>query len=209
MKIEVFRERRRTISLKILNSENAVLKAPKRLGEKEINKFLESKKAWIDKSVKRLKETEMFESQFDLKNFVYLGGKRICEKKDVIVGFEKLDERKRLKETTKFYRSFFPKLESFATKISEKTRIPFKKIKMTSSIRVWGSFNSNSEMKLNFKLVILPEELVQYVIVHELCHFIQMNHSAKFWREVEKFCPDYKQKRKSLNQYGFLLKTKL
>ena len=209
MNIEILRERRRTIFFKILNSESAVLKVPKRLSQKEITEFLDSKKNWLEKSVKKMKSNEDFSKQFDFQRFLYLGGKRVYKKTDVISGFDAFDERKKMRQTKKFYQSFFSRLESYAKNISQKLEIPFKNIKQISSVRVWGSFDSNKQMKLNFKLVILPERLVEYVIIHELCHSKQMNHSTKFWKLVEKFCPDYKERKKELNQFGFLLKTEL
>lgn len=209
MNIEILRERRRTIFLKILNSENAILKVPKGLSQKEITEFLDSKKNWLEKSVKKMKSNEDFSKQFDFQRFLYLGGKRVYKKTDVISGFDAFDERRKMRQTKKFYQSFFSRLENYARSISQKIEISFNDIKQISSVRVWGSFDSNKQMKLNFKLVILPERLVEYVIIHELCHSKQMNHSTKFWRLVEKFCPDYKERKKELNQFGFLLKTEL
>ena len=209
MNIEILRERRRTIFFKILNSESAVLKVPKRLSQKEISEFLDSKKNWLEKSVKKMKLNEDFSKQFDFQKFLYLGGKRVYNKTDIVPGFDAFEERKKMRQTKKFYQSFFPRLENYARSISQKTGISFNDIKQISSVRVWGSFDSNKQMKLNFKLVILPERLVEYVIIHELCHSKQMNHSTKFWKLVEKFCPDYKERKKELNQFGFLLKTEL
>lgn len=209
MKIEILREGRRTISLKILDTENVILKVPKRLSENEIKEFLESKKNWIEKAVNKIKSNEDFARQFNFERFFYLGGKRICEKKELISGFETFDEKKKKRETKKFYQSFFERLENYAKNISKKIGIPYTNTKQISSVRVWGSFDSNKQMKLNLKLVILPERLVEYVIIHELCHSKQMNHSTKFWKLVENFCPDYRKRRKELNQFGFLLKTDL
>lgn len=209
MNIEILRERRRTIFFKILNSESAVLKVPKRLSQKEISEFLDSKKNWLEKSVKKMKSNEDFSKQFDFQRFLYLGGKSVYKKTDIVPGFDAFDERKKMRQTKKFYQSFFSRLENYAKNISQKLEIPFKNIKQISSVRVWGSFDSNKQMKLNFKLVILPERLVEYVIIHELCHSKQMNHSTKFWKLVEKFCPDYRERKKELNQFGFLLKTEL
>ncbi len=62
----------------------------------------------------------------------------------------------------------------------------------------WGSCSSKGNLNFNCQLMRLPEELRDYVIIHELCHRKEMNHSAKFWSEVEKYCPDYKALRKKL-----------
>ena len=62
-------------------------------------------------------------------------------------------------------------------------------------------------MKLNWKLLILPRNLAEYVVCHELCHSLHMNHQPKFWKAVEKICPDFKTRKKELSKYGFLLKN--
>lgn len=63
----------------------------------------------------------------------------------------------------------------------------------------WGSCSSRGgAISLNAMLLLLPDEIVEYVLIHELCHLRQMNHSERFWKEVEKYCPDYLERRKKL-----------
>ena len=62
----------------------------------------------------------------------------------------------------------------------------------------WGSCSAKGNLNFNCMLATLPPELVDYVVVHELCHLKQMNHSPAFWNEVSKILPDYKQLRKQL-----------
>jgi len=66
----------------------------------------------------------------------------------------------------------------------------------------WGSCSSKGNLNFNCLLMAMPEEIRDYVVVHELCHRLQMNHSDKFWAEVEKIIPDYKAKRKWLRGNG-------
>lgn len=65
----------------------------------------------------------------------------------------------------------------------------------------WGSCNSQKQITLNYYLMQLPWEQIDYVLVHELAHTEQLNHSPKFWQTVEKALPNYKQRRKVLNEY--------
>lgn len=65
----------------------------------------------------------------------------------------------------------------------------------------WGSCSSKGNLNFNYQLYYLPEELLDYVVIHELAHRRHMNHSADFWAEVEKYCPDYKVQRKRLKEY--------
>lgn len=64
----------------------------------------------------------------------------------------------------------------------------------------WGSCSLSGNLSFNYKIVFLPERIADYLIVHELCHLGQMNHSKKFWLLVEKMLPDYKELRKSLKR---------
>lgn len=66
----------------------------------------------------------------------------------------------------------------------------------------WGSCSSKGNLNFNCLLMAMPEEIRDYVVVHELCHRKQMNHSDKFWAEVEKILPDYKERRKWLRDNG-------
>ncbi len=207
MKIAVVKERRKTISLKIEDSQSAVLKVPKQISQKEIDKFLESKRKWIEKSVLKMMENEKFASSFDLKENLYIDGKLYASVNSVVIGFDKLTENGKKNAVRKFYKSNFHIIEKMAAECSEKFGLTYDKILPTTSVKVWGSYSSKRVMKLNWKLVVVPRELMYYVICHELSHSKHFNHSPKFWREVENMCPNYKILRKMLNEYGFLLKS--
>ena len=62
----------------------------------------------------------------------------------------------------------------------------------------WGSCSSKGNLSFNYTLLQFREEVIDYVIIHELCHLKEMNHSKRFWKLVGKLCPDYKNLRKEL-----------
>jgi len=66
----------------------------------------------------------------------------------------------------------------------------------------WGSCGIHDDINLNWLLILAPVEVFEYVVVHELCHIAQRNHSAAFWSLVARHCPDYKQQRLWLKQHG-------
>ena len=66
----------------------------------------------------------------------------------------------------------------------------------------WGSCSAKGNLNFNWKLVLMPEEILDYVVVHELAHRLQMNHSTEFWDEVEKILPDYRNRRQWLKENG-------
>lgn len=207
MKIVVVKERRKTISLKIENSESAVLKVPASLSQKEIDKFVEGKRKWIEKNVSKMRANEEFASSFDLKHNLYIDGKMYASANSVVIGFDKLTENGKKNAVRRFYKSNFYIIEQMAAECSERFGLSYDKIMPTTSVKVWGSYSSKRVMKLNWKLVVVPKELAFYVICHELSHSKHFNHSPKFWKEVELMCPNYKILRKKLNEYGFLLKS--
>ena len=77
-----------------------------------------------------------------------------------------------------------------------------KQIKLSSARTQWGSCTSRGVVRLNWQLVKMPLHLIDYVVVHELAHLREMNHSAAFWRVVESACPDYAHCRAELRRYG-------
>ena len=78
------------------------------------------------------------------------------------------------------------------------------KIAISHPKSIWGSCNAKKEIRLNAKLVMLPKDLMEYVIVHELCHISEMNHSEKFWSNVGNFC-NVKNCRSALKEYNYLI----
>jgi len=86
-------------------------------------------------------------------------------------------------------------------KLEEFNRIygfEYNKITIRNSRSRWGSCSAKKNINFNYKIVFLPEELLNYIIVHELCHLGQMNHSKSFWDLVKKTIPDYREMRKKM-----------
>jgi predicted metal-dependent hydrolase len=75
-------------------------------------------------------------------------------------------------------------------------------IKLTSARTQWGNCSARGVVRLNWQLVKMPLHLIDYVVVHELAHLVEMNHSPAFWRVVESACPEYKQCRADLRGFG-------
>ncbi len=73
----------------------------------------------------------------------------------------------------------------------------------------WGSCSSKGNLNFNCLLALCPEEVVDYIVIHELCHRKELNHSGAFWALVEQFCPDYQVQKQWLNQNGPALMARL
>jgi predicted metal-dependent hydrolase len=107
------------------------------------------------------------------------------------------------KAVAQWYRSealrvFTECIEHFAPLLQVTPR----EIKLSSARTQWGSCTIRGVVRLNWQLVKMPLHLIDYVVVHELAHLHEMNHSPAFWRVVESACPDYQQCRKELRGYG-------
>lgn len=106
---------------------------------------------------------------------------------------------KKISEYKKLAREIIPpRVEEFAQKYG----FTYTSIRITSAQSRWGSCTSKKTLNFTYRLALAPQEVIDYVIVHELCHLRQMNHSSKFWAEVAAIMPDYKNQEKWLKQNG-------
>jgi hypothetical protein len=87
-------------------------------------------------------------------------------------------------------------------KLADKYNFKVNNISVRNQKTRWGSCSARGNLSFNFNLVQYKKEIIDYVIVHELCHLKEMNHSIKFWLLVEKICPDYKAFRKELKKHS-------
>ena len=81
-------------------------------------------------------------------------------------------------------------------------RLSYQNIEIKNQLTLWGSCNRKHNLKFDWKLAMLPMEIIEYIIVHELTHLKVMNHSGKFWNEMEKVMPEYKECRTWLEKHG-------
>ena len=82
--------------------------------------------------------------------------------------------------------------QNYVDVISKQLDLNIKAIKISNSFNYWGSCNSTGIIHLNWRLIFAPTKILKYIIVHELCHLKEFNHTKNFWLLVKRFCPDYK-----------------
>ena len=168
---EIIRSRRKTIAIQIRPDCRIVVRAPLRLAKRDIIKFVVDKRDWVEKHLTEMK-------------------RRLKEQPET-----KTLSREEIEELAgKALRYIPPRVREYAEKIG----VSYGRVTIRNQKTRWGSCSSKGNLNFNCQLMRLPEELVDYVIIHELCHRKEMNHSADFWAEVEKYCPDHKALRKRL-----------
>lgn len=93
-------------------------------------------------------------------------------------------------------------LVSYLDVLSHELQLPYDKVSIRGQKTRWGSCSSRKSISLNYRLLFLKPEMVRYLLIHELCHTVQMNHSPHYWQLVAEKMPDYAQYDKSLRKAG-------
>lgn len=170
----IVRSNRKTISVEIKNS-GIYVRAPLRMSDKEIGRFLEGKKAWIDKHVHKMAERDKKAKELPPITHDELCALKEQAMKDIPV-----------------------RVAHYAAIIGVK----YGRITIRNQRTRWGSCSSKGNLNFNCLLMLLPDDVIDSIVVHELCHIKHMNHSPKFYAEVEKVFPDYRRCHKWLKENG-------
>ena len=83
--------------------------------------------------------------------------------------------------------------------------ITYRDLRISGAKSKWGSCSETGMITLSWRLMMCPPESIEYVLIHELCHRLHMDHSKAFWAEVERYMPDYKKHKKWLDDHGYLM----
>lgn len=213
----VERSKRKTLSLTVLKNGNVIVKAPISMCDETINRFVEEKQNWIREKLATVKETQhKFEDVIGLKKCLIYGNKYLLVKSDVKQiqtsnNFElfvpnKLEGERLEKNLAAWYKKLAKNVLSERLKfIEERINLKSTSFKIGDSRGRWGSCNSYGNIIINYRVVMLPPKIIDYVLVHELCHLVELNHSKRFWENVAKFLPNFELQRKAIKEYGFLL----
>ncbi|MBK6288711.1 MAG: M48 family metallopeptidase [Gammaproteobacteria bacterium] len=91
-------------------------------------------------------------------------------------------------------------LPAWLEEVSAATGLPFSSVVIRAQRSRWGSCSAKGDISLNYQLLFLPRELARHVLLHELCHTVELNHSARFWRTVHRFEPELERMRKDMRR---------
>tara|TARA_B100000029_G_C17411505_1_gene900914 strand:- start:275 stop:991 length:717 start_codon:yes stop_codon:yes gene_type:complete len=218
IKIIRSKKRWRTINIKIKN-ETVEICCPFFTSTRKINLLIEEKFSWIQKKLSENRNLNKKKNKLRLLKKIFFKGKSISVKmkldnfdrvllqeKSLLVTLknDSCDYKKKLiekwmKNESTIYLNC--RLKSLALKHS----IKYKSLEIKKYRSRWGSCSSSSDIKLNWKLIMLPLKVIDYVIVHELAHVIEPNHSKSFWSLVHKMYPKYKKSDLWLKKNGSLV----
>lgn len=172
--INLIWSKRKTISIQVDRRCKVTVRVPEYVSKEEALKFVRSKEKWILRHVEAMEEKNR-ESQAEK-----------LSQKEIRVLHEEAEE-------------MFPKLVQFYASI---VGVDYNRVTIRMQKTRWGSCSAKGNLNFNCLLMLAPEKIREYVVVHELCHRKHMDHSTAFWSEVERVLPDYRKNRKWLKENG-------
>lgn len=170
------RSGRKTIAIQVKPDGQVIVRSPYSVSKKRVEHFLMEKSEWIKAQQEKLREVQ--ENQYMITDEMRQRGIHMA--------------KKLIPERVDYYAGIMGVSYGRITIREQKTR--------------WGSCSSRGNLNFNWKLVLMPEGALDYVVVHELAHRSEMNHSKAFWKIVEQILPDYRERKALLARAEHLYK---
>lgn len=167
MDVRIIRSNRKTMAIQVNSDLTVTIRAPLSTSPKEIEQILQEKISWIQKSMHKLKEKKALYDAEEVEPLSYAEIQTLAKK-----ALEYIPDR--------------------VAYFSKQVGVDYGRITIRNQKTRWGSCSSAGNLNFNCLLMLAPPEVIDYVVVHELCHRKEMNHSKAFWNEVAKILPDYK-----------------
>ena len=181
LQLNIIHSSRKSIALE-LKPGVLTVRAPKGMSRREINAFIESKRSWIEKHLSKMQERQ--KALEEVEPFTMAEIHDLADKALVVI-----PER----------------VKKYAPIVG----VTYGRITIRNQRSRWGSCSSKGNLNFNCLLMLFPDEVIDYVVVHELCHRKHMNHSAAFYAEVERVFPEYRKCQKWLKENGGLYLSRL
>lgn len=213
MEIKVIRSKRHSISIKINENGEVLVRCPLKYPKEELLKIINSKRQWIEKCVNVVASKKMQNSDYYSFNKILLNGMSYDIKKSgklLVIGENVIkirgnDVRKTLILWLKKQAQalLFKRLDLISNIIGKN----YAQATLMTARKKWGSCDNRKNIRLNYRLVMLDNKYIDYVCLHELTHTKYMNHSKLFWNEVAKFMPNWKQIKNDISNFNFILEV--
>lgn len=220
----IVRSKRKTVAISVSEEKGIVVKLPDFFPMRELDKMILQKADWIAEKYEEAAVKQKVKPVHEFcsgEEFYYRGKalilnlivnadrKRIMVRKqagkllvvspaadrevirDAIIKWYREQARELLTDKVSYYRQFINK--------------PIGEIRIKEQKSRWGSCSARGNLNFNWKIIMAPDEIIDYLVVHELCHLLHMNHSKEFWQSVGSILPDYKSRKSWLKENGVLL----
>lgn len=206
---KIVRSRRRSLALIVTPQAELVVRAPLIMPRIVINNFIRRKINWIKRKIEaaQLQNQGFKPKQFvNGEDFLYLGKTyrlKIVESKNIAISDFLEFPRKFLTQPKENLTEWY-KLEAkerfleSAERYAQIMGLKYSKLKVSSAQKRWGSCTASNTLNLSWRLILAPQEIIDYVVVHELAHIQEKNHSCRFWNKVAAILPDYRLRKKWL-----------
>lgn len=213
---KIVRSKRRTLALIVTRDAQLVVRAPFAVREDTIRNFVRKKSSWIKNKkelVRKQNEKFMPKKFVNGEGFLYLGRSyrfKVIDSKNIILT-DFLEFPRSLLPQAKMHLIDWYKVQALK-KISERNQwhakvigIKSPPVKITNAQKRWGSCGSKDMLNFSWRLIMAPLRVVDYVVIHELMHLEEKNHSGTFWRKVSLLIPGYESCKYWLKENGHLL----
>ena len=215
-------KRKRTISLQVKDNK-LIIKAPKTVSRKNLDEVIQKKQKWIkQRAILDFEEQNLRNRKFiDNEKFYFRGNEYHLS---LILGSEedvkivdglllvtyKDDRPINSKNVKSLIEDFYLRessqiLNTRTYEFAKKMKVQPTGITVKNYVSKWGSCTAKNKISYNWRIIMAPDCIVDYLIIHELCHIIEHNHSKNFWHHVGTHCEDFKKKRKWLRENGHML----
>jgi predicted metal-dependent hydrolase len=210
----LIRSKRKTIAIYVRNGEVEV-RAPLKTSKNEIDKFVNSKQEWITKVLAQSNKNAEQRQNFNLDyndTLTYRGRQYpIVSRNGNHIGFDEENgqffippdlDSKQIKSTcVRIYKMLAKRdLTEKAIKLADRVGVVPTAVKVNSAKTLWGSCSAKRSINFSWRLIMADDDVIDYVVVHELVHIVEMSHSKRFWMLVERVYPDYRKRKLRLKE---------
>ena len=214
--------RKRTIALQVKNNK-LIIKTPRNVSKKTLVDLIKKKQHWIkQRAIMNFEEQNLKNREFiDNDKFYFrgdeyhlsliLGRKEAVKIEGGLLLVSYVDDKSIRRGTIKriledwYLQESTKILKARTEELAQQMRVQPFEITVKNYNSKWGSCTANNKISYNWRIIMAPDYIIDYLIVHELSHIIEPNHSKNFWYQVENYCKDFQKKRKWLRENGHKL----
>ena len=211
--IKIQRSGRKTLSIAVHSKNHIIVKSPIYIRDIEIHQFIDKSSQWISNRLEDLVKNQP-DFSFNQGSTVPYMGKLITIRNgektflsDNVLHIKEVNIEDELK---KWYISQARRvITDRVNYYTDKLGIKYNKVFIKSQKTRWGSCSALGNLNFNWKIILTSPELIDYLVIHEVCHLLEMNHSGRFWKLVASLDPEHIKHRKELMEYSSYLRNYL